>query len=161
MNIHIRNSRHGDEDNIQELLEKCFADEDDYIKGVSSGRYILACRDDTGELVAITGINDRSRWCREFDWTCTNPKYRNQGVMTKLLEYALSLVDTDIYYGAWCLKNKDRSQIQSILEKLGFELVEKCAVKWTLESCRCGDICNSKDGDDCMCYEDKWIYKVH
>lgn len=166
----IRLSTENDKDKINELIMMCFGDRNNFgVLGNLAGRYLLAFDDNKTSLIAMTGIN----WCEkykgfEIDWTCTNPKYQQKGIMHELFKRICALTDGDIYCSCWRHQNKDRINLYSLMRDFGFEEIEHSRVTCSCESSRISFCVAQKSHiengsvikESCKCCEDLYLRKA-
>ena len=166
INIAYRFSRKSDLRIILTLLEKCFGDRSDCNIDPSNGGFLLAF--DGRRLVAMTGLSNvsaDSNQC-DIDWTCCDPEYRGNGIISHMLDELLKDEKRDIYCSCLVEPTKEIPNLHGILSKRGFHCVEKghivfCAsdkmhFPFLVDPCK---ICNFRTGDNCTCREDLYFRK--
>ena len=155
----IRYSRKEDKQAIESLLEICFgrvpaSKTTDNLEG----RYLLAFTNK--QLIAMTGLYVYTVYPNgvEIDWTCTHPKYREQGIMSELFKRLVSSTDENIYCSCWRINDQDDGKIKlrHVMSKYGFELVMPSVAHY--DSRYLCFNCHWRH-ENCQCYEDLYLRK--
>lgn len=157
----IRYSKQSDLGQIQELIWLSFGDRPSALEDLEN-RYLVYEVD--SKIVALTGLYTKTEFINglEIDWTCTHPDYRQKGYMQELFEELLRNITCNVYCSCWRLEEKDRVNLQTLMNIFGFEEVLKPRVIWSSTyNCKCNKnqhLCvNYKKG--CKCYEDLYLRK--
>ena len=143
-------------------MQLCFGDRDNLepCKDLDN-RYYLYFIDDV--LVAMTGLTSNSEYGKlEVDWTCTHPEYRRKGYMLELFGVMLSGTHEDIYCSCWRLSDRNKVNLQTIMDMFGFEEVINTRVHWKVPHNCFRDYeggCSYCTGISCECYEDLFLRK--
>lgn len=155
--MHIRYSRKSDLESIENLVLKCFGPRPGY--GVTDnlqGRYLVAIKDD--KIVAMSGLSSKTTYANgvEVDWTCTDPAYRNTGIMKELFDRLVASTDENIYCSCLRVGNNEYVNLHKHMQMFGFEKIMD-SIKHYAKGVLCFDCpwCHS----DCECYEDLYLRK--
>lgn len=162
--INFRRSAEGDEWQIQRLLYNCWGnwDMEEDLQDVENGRYLCAF-DESGRLVAITGITDK--FC-EFnglvvDNCCVEPRFRGHGIMTALIEQEIKRVgrQQDIYCDCWVTEDINRPNLHRAMNDCGFERLYTARNRNSLHEKDCVKRCIRYSKDGCQCREDVYMLR--
>lgn len=158
----IRKSTQSDKAEIRELMHTCFGDRDD-VEAYSNlnGRFLLYVSN--GRIVAMTGLVYSKKYnAFKVDWTCTHPRFRHRGYMQVLFTKMLENVDYPIYCNCWRLQNKDRVNLQTIMDMFDFkEVIAPRVTQKVPHTCHRNFAggCINCTGENCTCYEDLYLRK--
>lgn len=161
----IRQSGPNDVWQIQRLVYNCFGDRNDKIlANIENGRYWVADKD--GLVIAMTAINNSGVYNGyEVDWTCTDPKYRQNGIMHALFKRALMDVPhtEDVYCSCWAVGDETAQiHLWSLMRDFDFTEVVHGRARYAAKFYNdlCSDRCIMKRGESCTCREDLYIRKA-
>ena len=157
--LKIRKAELSDIGKVASLLVTCFGH-----LAIAEGalsyflnRYYIAVSD-TGEVIGVSGIvPEDDHYTVTF--TCTDPRYRNKGVMNALFDRIFKDYDKDkiITLQAWHLPDKEKANLDGLARRYGFTLVKrvvKSREKGITSSC---EECIYSNKDKCHCFEDLYI----
>ena len=155
----VRYSRKEDKQAIEDLVTICFGSRPaNKITDNLEGRYLLALAGN--QLIAMTGLWVYTVYPNgvEIDWTCTHPKYREQGIMSELFKRLVNSTDENIYCSCWRIDDQEDGKIKLryIMSKYGFELVMPSVAHY--HSKYLCHTCPWKH-ENCQCYEDLYLRK--
>ena len=154
----IRKSTTQDRERIEELMHVCFGDKDFEAYENLEGRYYLYIVNN--EIVAMTGIIYTNAYKGlEIDWTCTHPKHRHKGYMQELFKEMLKDLKKDVYCSCWRIVDKDRANLQTLMEMFRFEKVVDTRTHWknTYNCFRENKNNCVYHHENCECYEDLYL----
>lgn len=116
-------------------------------------------------MTGLSNVNAEHGNC-DIDWTCCDPEYRGNGIVSHMLDVLLKDEKRDIYCSCLVEPTKEIPNLHGILSKRGFHCVEKghivfCAsdkmhFPFLVDPCK---ICNFRTGDNCTCREDLYFRK--
>lgn len=145
---------------IEELIQECFGDRDQFgvLENIEKRYWLIF---DGDKLVGMTGLlNDSPEYNgAEIDWTCLLPKYRGRGIMTNAIKEVIKNCDKDIYCSCWKNKGKDKINLHNSMDELGFVLVSEGHKKYNSKSTKACAVCVNRV-TDCYCQEDLYV-KYH
>lgn len=163
-----RKGNEKDFEEIRSLIITCFGERKsrDVLlqQYIANGYMMVATIND--KIVATCGIVPQVVYngSKELLCACTHPDYRGFGIMHRLVKDALEeLKDNQtVYCFATRVHYKEKANIHSVIENLGFKEQQRNFQKWTVENCReafgykCALRKNREDGI-CVCFEDMWV----
>lgn len=156
----IRKSTQEDKEIIRNLMSFGFGDRDNSEPYDNlDDRFWLYFKDD--ELVAMTGLMYSKEYrALEVDWTCTHPDHRHNGYMQALFRKMLKDIKVPVYCSCWRIPDKDRVNLQTVMNMFDFKEVIKPRVTWKVpyncSRCFAGG-CVQYTGGHCTCYEDLYL----
>lgn len=161
--MRVRKATPDDKDAIRQILELGFGFRPANYLDILGNNYVVAECD--GKVVAVTGVVDND-YCNYVDayevtWTATHPEYRHQGIMPKLLRYAIeerSDKSKRVYCSCWRIKDQDIN-LKRTMQELGFTLVYKARTYYKFPYYSVCRGCVYNTGAPCECYEDLYVYK--
>lgn len=117
----IRKSKLTDKELIQQLMQLCFSDKNNFEPYENlEDRYYLYFKDNT--LVAMSGLTSNSEYGHlEIDWTCTHPEHRHNDYMQELFTEMLNGIQELVYCSCWRLPNNDRANLHTLMSLFGFK----------------------------------------
>lgn len=156
----IRRSTQDDKEAIRHLMSLGFGDRDNVeLYDNLDNRFWLYFKDD--ELVAMTGLMlSKEYGALEVDWTCTHPDHRHNGYMQALFREMLMGIKVPVYCSCWRMPDRDRVNLQTVMDMFGFKEIIKPRVTWKVPyncSRNFSGGCVNYKGGHCTCYEDLYL----
>lgn len=164
MDLVYGRSKEIDREKIYDLFKICFGtrkqwDDNGYLEGIEDGRYLCAFEGD--RLVAVTGIDKKSVYNGlQVTYSCVHPKYRHQGILTKMLAMEITRVgrSKDIYCSCW--STDSLISLHNAMASNGFKLVIKSVGRFSAEHLAfCEKECVNYSGKWCRCREDLYVLR--
>ena len=172
-NVLFRNAVDADLDQLSELFKQNFGEMAEY-KGALDfivNRYIVAelyadLNNDfvnkDKKIIAVSGIVPPEKSIfdgYEISWTCTNPNYRKQGLITTILNICEKQLPNDgipLYCDCWRIGNNSDINLVSVMKYLGMHEVVRSREFYKYPFCKSCNYClYAKDG--CFCYVDLYM----